>query len=58
MILVTGGTGSVGSELLRLLSQARVATRAMTRNPDRAPRLPGVRAEPHRRMELRRIMWR
>jgi len=33
MVLVTGGTGAVGSELLRLLSQAGVATRALTRNP-------------------------
>ena len=42
MVLVTGGTGAVGSELLRLLSQAGVATRALTRNPQKAPTLPGV----------------
>ena len=42
MILVTGGTGAVGSELLRLLSQAGVATRALTRNPQKAPNLPGI----------------
>jgi len=42
MILVTGGTGAVGSELLRLLSQAGVATRALTRNPQKAPALPGI----------------
>ena len=42
MVLVTGGTGAVGSELLRLLSQAGVATRALTRNPKKAPTLPGI----------------
>ena len=42
MILVTGGTGSIGSELLRLLSQAGVATRALARNPQKGQRLPGV----------------
>lgn len=36
MILVTGATGAVGSELLRLLSQAGVSTRALTRNPQKA----------------------
>jgi len=42
MVLVTGGTGAVGSELLRLLSHAGVATRALTRNPQKAPNLPGI----------------
>ena len=42
MILVTGGTGAVGRELLRLLSQAGIATRALTRNPQKAPTLPGI----------------
>jgi uncharacterized protein YbjT (DUF2867 family) len=42
MILVTGGTGAVGSELLRLLSQAGIATRALTRNPQETPKLPGI----------------
>jgi uncharacterized protein YbjT (DUF2867 family) len=42
MILVTGATGAVGSELLRLLSQARVSTRALTRNPQEAQKLPDV----------------
>ena len=42
MVLVTGGTGAVGSELLRLLSPAGVATRALTRNPQKAPTLPGI----------------
>lgn len=43
MILVTGGTGAVGSELLRLLSQAGIATRALTRNPQETRKLPGIR---------------
>jgi uncharacterized protein YbjT (DUF2867 family) len=42
MILVTGGTGGVGSELLRLLSQAGVTTRALVRNPKKAQELSGV----------------
>ena len=42
MILVTGATGAVGSELLRLLSQAGVSTRALTRNPQKAQKLPHV----------------
>ena len=42
MILVTGGTGSIGSELLRLLSQAGVDARALTRNPHKAQKLPGI----------------
>ena len=43
MIVVTGGTGAVGSELLRLLSQAGIATRALTRNPQETRKLPGIR---------------
>ncbi len=45
MILVTGGTGSIGSEVLsRLagLSQAGAATRALIRNPQKAQKLSGV----------------
>jgi uncharacterized protein YbjT (DUF2867 family) len=42
MILVTGGTGSIGSEVLRLLSQAGVAARALVRNPQKAQKLPGI----------------
>ncbi|MHC2278097.1 uncharacterized protein YbjT (DUF2867 family) [Bradyrhizobium diazoefficiens] len=42
MILVTGGTGLIGSELLRLLSQAGVPARALVRNPDKAKELPGI----------------
>ncbi len=42
MILVTGGTGVIGSELLRLLSQAGVPARALTRNPQKAQTLPGI----------------
>ena len=42
MILVTGGTGGIGSELLRLLSQAGVDARALTRNPHKTQKLPGI----------------
>jgi pyruvate carboxylase len=42
MILVTGGTGVIGSELLRLLSQARIPARALVRNPNKAQELPGI----------------
>jgi len=42
MILVTGGTGGIGTELLRLLSQAGVATRALARNPQKAQKLPSI----------------
>ena len=42
MILVTGGTGGIGSELLRLLSQAGVAARALARNPQKGQKLPGI----------------
>ncbi len=42
MILVTGGTGVIGSELLRLLSQAGVPARALVRNPQKAQKLPGI----------------
>jgi uncharacterized protein YbjT (DUF2867 family) len=42
MILVTGGTGLIGSELLRLLSQAGVPVRALVRYPQKAQPLPGI----------------
>ena len=42
MILVTGGTGVIGSELLRLLSEARAPARALVRNPSKARELPGI----------------
>src|SRR5688572_26060477 len=42
MILVTGGTGEIGSEVLRLLSQAGIPARALTRNLQRAQTLPGI----------------
>ena len=42
MILVTGGTGAIGSELLRLLSHAGVTARALTRNLRKAQTLPGI----------------
>ena len=42
MILVTGGTGGIGSELLRLLSQAGVGARALVRDPQRTQKLSGI----------------
>jgi uncharacterized protein YbjT (DUF2867 family) len=42
MILVTGGTGAIGSELLRLLSEAGIPARALVRNPNKAQKLPGI----------------
>ena len=42
MILVTGGTGLIGAEIVRLLSRAGVSVRALVRNPNRAARLPGI----------------
>jgi len=42
MIVVTGATGHIGGELVRLLSDKGVTLRAVTRDPRRAPPLPGV----------------
>ena len=42
MIMVTGGTGMVGGEILHLLSQAGVAAKALTRNVKKAPDLEGI----------------
>jgi len=42
MILVTGGTGGIGSELLRLLSQTGIGARALTRDPHKTPQLSGI----------------
>lgn len=42
MIAVTGSTGTIGSELVRLLSQAGVATRAIARSVAQARALPHV----------------
>src|SRR3954471_13478047 len=42
MILVTGGTGLIGSEVLRLLSQAGVPARALVRNPSHGQALAGI----------------
>lgn len=42
MILITGSTGYIGSELVRLLSQARVPARALARNPGKGQKLPGI----------------
>ena len=42
MILVTGGTGLIGSEVLRQLSRAGVPARALSRDLKKAHPLPGV----------------
>src|SRR3989454_10122852 len=42
MIVVTGATGHVGNELVRLLSEKNVSVRALTRNPRRARPMRGV----------------
>ncbi|MFI6791453.1 NAD(P)H-binding protein [Nonomuraea sp. NPDC050383] len=42
MILVTGATGTVGSEVVRLLAAAGQRVRAMTRDPSRVVPLPGI----------------
>jgi len=42
MIVVTGATGHIGSELVRLLSEKNVSVRALTRDPRRARPMRGV----------------
>lgn len=42
MILVTGATGNVGAEVVRALAAAGARVRALTRDPGRAGRTPGV----------------
>ena len=42
MILVTGGTGGIGSELLRLLSQARGPRTRACPQPAKSAELPGI----------------
>lgn len=42
MIVVTGATGTIGRELVRLLSRQDVAVRAITRDSERGEELPGV----------------
>lgn len=42
MIIVTGATGNVGSELVRLLSEGGSSVRALSREPERGEDLPGV----------------
>ena len=42
MILVTGSTGLIGSEVVRLLSQAGVPARALVRSRSSQPELPGI----------------
>jgi uncharacterized protein YbjT (DUF2867 family) len=42
MILVTGGTGLIGGEVLRRLSQRGVPARALTRDLKKAQNMPGI----------------
>jgi uncharacterized protein YbjT (DUF2867 family) len=42
MILVTGSTGLIGREIVRLLSQSGVPARALARNLNKAQKLPGI----------------
>ncbi|KAB8191869.1 NAD(P)H-binding protein [Nonomuraea phyllanthi] len=42
MILVTGATGTVGAEVVRLLARRGERVRAMTREPSKGAALPGV----------------
>ncbi|REE95861.1 NAD(P)H-binding protein [Thermomonospora umbrina] len=42
MFLVTGSTGNIGAEVVRALAAAGEPVRALTRDPGRAPSLPGV----------------
>jgi uncharacterized protein YbjT (DUF2867 family) len=42
MILVTGGTGAIGGEVVRLLSRAGAPARALIRNPKQRQELSGV----------------
>jgi uncharacterized protein YbjT (DUF2867 family) len=42
MLLITGGTGLIGNEVLRLLSQAGVPARALVRNPQKGQKLSGI----------------
>jgi uncharacterized protein YbjT (DUF2867 family) len=42
MIPVTGSTGLIGSEVVRLLSQAGASARALVRNPNSGHELPGI----------------
>ena len=42
MILITGSTGLIGSEVLRRLSEAGIPARALTRDLNKAQKMPGV----------------
>jgi uncharacterized protein YbjT (DUF2867 family) len=42
MILITGATGTIGSEFVRLLAAKGEQVRAMTRRPSRIEDQPGV----------------
>ena len=42
VITITGATGTIGTELVRLLSATHVPVRAVSRGSDKSPRQPGV----------------
>ena len=42
MIAVTGATGTIGSELVRLLGERDVSVRALTRRPEEQPTIEGI----------------
>lgn len=42
MILVTGSTGTIGGEVVRLLSNAGIPARALVRNPNQTGNLPAI----------------
>ncbi len=42
VITITGSTGTIGSELVRLLSKAQAPTRALFRDPRKVQPLPGI----------------
>ncbi len=42
MFLITGSTGHIGSEVVRLLAQAGVPAHALSRNPSQGQKLPGI----------------
>ena len=55
MILVTGGTGLNGKELLRGLSASGIAVRALVRNPAKAE---AIAALPHVEIRSCKATWR
>jgi nucleoside-diphosphate-sugar epimerase len=54
MILVTGGTGAIGGEVVRLLSQAGTPSRAPIRNPNQRQEFPAISIVPSNLLEAER----